>query len=99
MTLLDAQRVTVRFGGVTALDDVSVAVAPASVTGLIGPNGAGKSTLFSVITGLQSPDSGRVQLDGVDITRRTPQARARLGIARTFQRLELFNELTVRDHV
>ncbi len=97
--LLAARGVTVRFGGVTALDDVSVEVGPAGISGLIGPNGAGKSTLFAVLSGLQRPGGGRVELDGADITRHSPQRRARLGVARTFQRLELFGELTVRDHV
>ena len=97
--LLAASGVTVRFGGVTALDRVDVAVEAGSITGLLGPNGAGKSTLFAVVTGLLAPDPGRVHFDGRDITRSSPQRRARLGIARTFQRLELFSELTVRDHV
>jgi branched-chain amino acid transport system ATP-binding protein len=97
--LLDVSNVTVRFAGVVALEAASVVVDPGHVTGLIGPNGAGKTTLFNVITGLHEPDSGRVVLDGVDITRAKPHRRARRGVARTFQRLEAFGSLTARDNV
>ena len=88
-----------RFGGLTALSQASVAVEPGRVTGLIGPNGAGKTTLFNVVTGLQEPTSGRVVFDGVDITGRSPFRRARMGIARTFQKLEAFGSLSARDNV
>ena len=90
---------SVRFGGIAALSDVSVEVAPRSVTGLVGPNGAGKSTAFAVLSGLLRPNAGRVQLAGVDVTKASPQARARRGLARTFQQPELFVELTVREHL
>jgi branched-chain amino acid transport system ATP-binding protein len=99
MALLDVNDVTVRFAGVIALESASLAVEPGRVTGLIGPNGAGKTTLFNVVTGLQAPSSGRVVLDGRDITRIRPHKRARRGIARTFQRLEAFGTLTARDNV
>jgi branched-chain amino acid transport system ATP-binding protein len=99
MPLLDVSEVTVRFAGVVALDDTSISVDAGSVTGLIGPNGAGKTTLFNVVTGLQSPTSGRVLLEGADLTRAKPHRRARRGIARTFQRLEAFGSLTARDNV
>src|ERR1700716_3100884 len=82
-----------------ALQDVVLTADPGRVTGLIGPNGAGKTTLFNVITGLQDPTAGRVILDGTDITGRSPYKRARMGIARTFQKLEAFSSLSARDNV
>jgi len=99
MPLLSAEDVVVRFGGLRALSDAVVNVDPGIVTGLIGPNGAGKTTLFNVITGLQEPTAGRVMFDGKDITKTSPFRRARMGIARTFQKLEAFSSLSVRDNV
>jgi branched-chain amino acid transport system ATP-binding protein len=84
--LLAADGVSVRFGGVQALDAVSLSVPRGSTVGLVGPNGAGKTTLFGVLSGLLRPRSGRVFMGGVDVTRRSPQTRARRGLARTFQR-------------
>jgi branched-chain amino acid transport system ATP-binding protein len=91
--------VTVRFGGNVALDGVSFTAEPGVVTGLIGPNGAGKTTLFNVITGLLPPSAGQVLIAGDNVSRMRPSSRARLGMARTFQRLELFTLLSVRENI
>jgi branched-chain amino acid transport system ATP-binding protein len=99
MPLLEVDDVVVRFGGVTAVDGASFAAEAGKVTGLIGPNGAGKTTCFNVINGLQRPTSGRVRFDGRDITRLPVHRRARRGMGRTFQRLEAFGSLSVRDNV
>jgi ABC-type branched-subunit amino acid transport system ATPase component len=96
---LSASNVTVRFGGLVALADVAIEVPPGTIVGLVGPNGAGKSTLFGVLSGLLRPASGRVFIGGRDVTSSSPQSRARLGLARTFQQPELFMGLTVRDHL
>lgn len=99
MAHFEARDVSVRFGGKAALRNTSVTVERGAITGLIGPNGAGKTTLFNVACGLLEPDAGSVVLDGRDITRLPPHRRARHGLARTFQRLELFISLTVRDNI
>jgi branched-chain amino acid transport system ATP-binding protein len=96
---LRVEAVSVQFGPHLALASVDLQVPPAQVTGLIGPNGAGKTTLFNVVCGLLRPSRGRVLLDGTDITRLATHRRARLGIGRTFQRLELFTDLSVRDNL
>jgi len=96
---LAAAGVTVRFGGLTALSDVSIEVEPGRIAGLVGPNGAGKSTLLGVLSGLQRPNAGRVWLRGEDVTNASPRARAGRGLARTFQQPELFMGLTVREHL
>ncbi|HEU5307320.1 MAG TPA: ABC transporter ATP-binding protein [Acidimicrobiia bacterium] len=96
---IEARDVTVRFGGLVALNEVSLSVPPASIVGLVGPNGAGKTTLFGVFSGLLHPQGGEVYLAGRKITGAAPSKRARLGLARTFQQLELFMGLTVREHI
>jgi branched-chain amino acid transport system ATP-binding protein len=99
VTALAVQHVSVRFGGNIALDDVSIEAEAGRVTGLIGPNGAGKTTLFNVICGLQPASTGRVWLGDRDVTRLRTHQRAKRGLARTFQRLELFGVLTAHDNV
>ncbi|WP_067657628.1 ABC transporter ATP-binding protein [Nocardia harenae] len=98
-SLLEVDDVTVVFGGNRALDGAGLRAERGAVTGLIGPNGAGKSTLFDVICGLRTPATGTVAIGGKDVTRLGPARRARHGLARTFQRLELFGRLSVRDNL
>ena len=99
MPLLRLQNVTRRFGGVVALDDVSLDVRQGEIAGLIGPNGAGKTTAFNVITRLYRPDSGDVFFDGESLLRTPPHKVVRRGIARTFQNVELFPSMSVLDNV
>ena len=99
MAVLEVRDVTVRFGGVTAVDGVSLTVRAGLVTGLIGPNGAGKTTLFNVISGLQAPQRGEVVFGGKNLRHVSPSGRSRAGLGRTFQRLEAFGSLTVRENV
>jgi ABC-type branched-subunit amino acid transport system ATPase component/branched-subunit amino acid ABC-type transport system permease component len=91
--------VTVRFGGLTALDRVSLAVNPGEIVGLIGPNGAGKTTLLDAATGFTVPQAGRILLDGTDLTRWSPERRARRGVLRSWQAVELFEDLSVWDNL
>ncbi|HEX4126109.1 MAG TPA: ATP-binding cassette domain-containing protein [Acidimicrobiales bacterium] len=96
---LAASGITVRFGGLTALSDVSIDVQPGKIAGLVGPNGAGKSTLLAVLSGLLRANGGRVHLHGDDVTNASCRSRSRRGLARTFQQPELFMGLTVREHL
>jgi branched-chain amino acid transport system ATP-binding protein len=97
--LLDARDISKRFSGISALSSVSMEVEEGEFVGLIGPNGAGKTTFFNCLYGFLRPDHGRVLFDERDITRAPTYRRARLGLARTFQRTELFTGMTVRDHL
>ena len=99
MSLLSVEHVTRRFGGVIAVDDVSLAVESGQIAGLIGPNGAGKTTLFNLITRLYRPDSGEIAFDGESLLRTPPYRVVRKGIARTFQNVELFPTMTVLENV
>jgi len=97
--VLEVRGVTVRFGGITALDDVSLTAAPRQVTGIIGPNGAGKTTLLNVLCGLVRPESGQIRFDGRELTRLRPHRLAGLGIARTLQGVGLFDGLSAVENV
>jgi branched-chain amino acid transport system ATP-binding protein len=99
VSLLESTKLCKHFSGITALDDVSITVEPGEPVGLIGPNGAGKTTFFNCLLGMLRPDEGRVAFNGRDITRLPVYRRARLGFGRTFQRVELFTGMTVRDHL
>ncbi len=99
MALLSVRNVTRRFGGIVAIDDVSLDVDPGTIVGLIGPNGAGKTTLFNVVTRLYKPDAGELEFDGKTLLRTPPHRVVRRGIARTFQNVELFRTMTVLDNV
>ncbi|HVN70582.1 MAG TPA: ATP-binding cassette domain-containing protein, partial [Desulfomonilia bacterium] len=97
--ILKAEGLSKRFMGIHALSDVSLDVVRGEILGVIGPNGAGKTTLFNVLTGLFTPDAGRIEMDGRAITRLMPHRRVRLGMARTFQNLEIFRDMSVLENV
>ncbi len=99
MSLLELSSVTMRFGGLIAVNDVNLAVEPGQLYGLIGPNGAGKTTVFNVITGVYRPTSGSVRFDGQDISGQRAGRITRRGIARTFQNVRLFGDMTVLENV
>jgi len=99
MKLLAIEELVVRFGGVTALDEPSLAVETGSICGLIGPNGAGKTTLFNCVSRLYEPESGEIIFDGEDLLARAPHQIAELGVARSFQNLGLFASMSVRENV
>ena len=99
MTVLAVEHLSIAFGGVHAVDDVSLAVAPGLTFSIIGPNGAGKTTLFNLISGLYVPEQGCVRLDGEDVTALAPEQLARRGLSRTFQNLQIFFRMTVIENV
>jgi branched-chain amino acid transport system ATP-binding protein len=99
MGVLDVNNCTKRFGGLVAVRDLNISLAPGSLYGLIGPNGAGKTTIFNLITGVYVPDEGAIELEGRAIHRKKPSAIAKLGISRTFQNIRLFQTMTVLENV
>lgn len=99
MNLLDTTDLTVTYGGLNANDKVNLQCEAGVVTGLIGPNGAGKTTFIDAVTGFTTPSSGTVRFDGHDLSTKSPDERAHLGLSRTFQSLELFEDLSVRDNL
>ncbi|MCA1825745.1 MAG: ATP-binding cassette domain-containing protein, partial [Myxococcales bacterium] len=99
MHRLEIDKVSIRFGGVYALQDVSMHVDPGELVAIIGPNGAGKTSLINCISGVYRPASGRIRFDGRDVTRLPPATRTRLGLARTFQNIALFQHMTVLENM
>jgi branched-chain amino acid transport system ATP-binding protein len=99
MGLLDLEHASLRFGGIVALDDISLTIEQGTIAGLIGPNGAGKTTAFNVITRLYTPDEGDVRFEGTSLLDVSPSAIVKRGIARTFQNVELFRGMSVLDNV
>jgi branched-chain amino acid transport system ATP-binding protein len=97
--LLQAEALTKKFGGLTAVDGVSLVIAPRSIVSIIGPNGAGKTTFFNMLTGLYKPTSGRIVFAGRDVTRARPDVRTKLGVARTFQNIRLFGAMSALENV
>ncbi len=99
MAMLSVEHVTRRFGGIVAVDDVSLDVSEGEIVGLIGPNGAGKTTMFNLITRLYKPDEGEIAFEGESLLKTSPHGIVKRGIARTFQNVELFSSMTVLEHV
>ena len=99
MAMLSVEHVTRRFGGIVAVDDVSLDVNEGEIVGLIGPNGAGKTTMFNLITRLYKPDEGEIAFEGESLLKTPPHGLVKRGIARTFQNVELFSSMTVLEHV
>src|SRR6185436_14058810 len=97
--LLEAHDVTIRFGGLTAVSDFNLAIQPHELVGLIGPNGAGKTTIFNMLTGVYKPTEGEIRIGGVATRDMKPYQITSLGVARTFQNIRLFKELTVLENV
>jgi branched-chain amino acid transport system ATP-binding protein len=99
MAMLSVEHVTRRFGGIVAVDDVSLDVNEGEIVGLIGPNGAGKTTMFNLVTRLYKPDEGEIAFEGESLMKTPPHGIVKRGIARTFQNVELFSSMTVLEHV
>src|ERR1700694_5911068 len=99
MPLLELSKVTMRFGGLVAVNSLDLALEPGQLYGLIGPNGAGKTTVFNVITGVYSPTGGKIVFDGGEIAGERSGRITRRGIARTFQNIRLFGDMTVVENV
>ena len=99
MALLEVEHVGIRFGGVQALDDIGFEVREGEIVGLIGPNGAGKTTMFDIVSGVLDADHGHVRYQGRELRGMRPHRRARMGIARTFQNLQLFRRMTVMENL
>ncbi|MEP7131722.1 MAG: ATP-binding cassette domain-containing protein, partial [Acidobacteriota bacterium] len=99
MPILDLSNVTMRFGGLLAVNDLNLKIEPGQLYGLIGPNGAGKTTVFNVITGVYTPTSGSVRFDDTDIAGERSGLITRRGVARTFQNIRLFGDMTVLENV
>jgi branched-chain amino acid transport system ATP-binding protein len=99
MTILSVSNVSISFGGVKAIDDVSFAVSPGQIFSIIGPNGAGKTTLFNVVSGLYEASHGRIEFDGTNVTAMAPDALAARGLSRTFQNLQIFQRMTAIENV
>lgn len=97
--ILDVRNVSKRFGGIQAVDDASLRIAPGKITGVIGPNGSGKSTMFNLITGLETPDAGQIIYKGQDISGKQPHVINRMGMGRTFQLTRLFETMTVLENL
>lgn len=97
--VLKAQHLGIQFGGLKAVDDFNMEIGESELVGLIGPNGAGKTTVFNMLTGVYKPTEGNIILDGKDITGQNPELISKSGIARTFQNIRLFNDMTVQDNV
>ena len=98
MTLLSVEGLGIAFGGLKAVDNVSFSVNPGEIVSVIGPNGAGKTTLFNMISGVYTPKSGKVRLNGEDVTGFSPHLLARRGMSRTFQNLQIFQNMTVLEN-
>jgi branched-chain amino acid transport system ATP-binding protein len=99
MSILQIKGLTKQFGGLTAVNQVDISIKPKSITAIIGPNGAGKTTLFNLITGIYKPDKGSISLAGTSLLNRKPNQIAGLGIARTFQNIRLFKEMTALENI